>query len=312
MLRCSSRWSRSWPFAALLLALAARPALAWDDVGHMVVARIAWMQLSPAARERLVAVLAQAPADAGLAQLRPAPGAADRDAMFASYASTWPDIVRLPDPAARHAYSRPPWHYIHWFWRDGADGRPEAVPGLEPDSVNILTELPRLVAVARDPRADAGQRAVALAWILHLMGDIAQPVHASSRVSARFPRGDDGALLFMLDSTLSLHWFWDRTLAERYPRAAGETDAAYVRRIADAVMRGAPRTYTAEQLDAGGYERWARHSLAVAQREVYCCGIAEDHPAPPGYLAHADQVVEPAVALAGARLAELLTSILGS
>jgi hypothetical protein len=45
---------------------------------------------------------------------------------------------------------------------------------------------------------------------------------------------------------------------------------------------------------------------------VYCCGVVEGSAAPPAYLAHADAVAEPAIALAGARLAALLERLLGT
>jgi len=71
--------------AGLLLAglVAPAPARAWDDVGHMAVAAIAWRHMTPRARERAAALLRGAPPDAGLAQLRPdAGGPEERD--FAS------------------------------------------------------------------------------------------------------------------------------------------------------------------------------------------------------------------------------------
>ena len=79
--------------AALLLVPA--PARAWDDVGHMAVAIIAWRHLTPLARERAAALLRGAPSDAGLAQLRPnAGGPEDRDFALFVRAATWPDLVR--------------------------------------------------------------------------------------------------------------------------------------------------------------------------------------------------------------------------
>jgi hypothetical protein len=297
--------------AAVILPLAPRPALAWDDLGHMVITRIAWSQLAPRTRERVIALLAQAPADAGILDLRPAAGDSLSDLMFAAYASTWPDIIRRPELPARHAYHRGPWHYINYYWRTGPDGN--AVPWITllPDSVNIVTELVRQSRIVRDSSASGADRAVALAWVLHLAGDIAQPLHASARVTPEELQGDHGGNTFTLEPKMSLHWYWDRILSARYPKEPGESEEAYVARVSMEVAARTPREKVAERIAPGEFYDWARESLGAAEREVYCCGIAPGAPAPESYLQHADAVAEPAIALAGYRLADLLTALVG-
>jgi len=296
--------------AVALLAAVPRAALAWDDLGHMIVTRIAWSQLTPAVRARLVAILEQAPADAGLAQLRPAPGAAERDLMFAAYASTWPDLVRHATPPERHAYNHPPYHFINWYWTVTAAGQVEPVTTIPSDSVNILTQLARASALVRDSAAAPGDRAVALAWLLHLGGDIAQPLHASSRVDDADPQGDHGGNGFLLDAPMSLHWYWDRVFSTRYPRLSAEEDDAYVARVTGYVLKSAPPHFTAAQIAPGNFDLWARQSLDAAQHQVYCCGIERNVAAPPAYLAHAGELSDAAVVLAGYRLAALLEQLL--
>jgi hypothetical protein len=297
--------------AAALLSLAPRAALAWDELGHMVITRIAWSRLTPATRERVIALLAQAPDDAGLAQLRPAAGDTLRDAMFAALASTWPDIIRGAEPAARHAYHRGPWHYINWYWSEGPDGAVIPSTTLLPDSVNIVVELERQSRIVRDSAASGAERAVALAWVLHLAGDIAQPLHASARVTPVEPHGDRGGNTVMLEDRMSLHWYWDRVLTATYPKTPGETQEAYVTRVTAAVEARAPRDSLAARIAVTDFDRWATESLAAAQHEVYCCGLIAGTPAPESYLVHAGAVAEPAIALAGYRLASLLTALVG-
>lgn len=58
--------------------------------------------------------------------------------------------------------------------------------------MNILTamaENERIVKKASDPE----QRAIALAWLFHLVGDIQQPLHAAQLFTADYPNGDRGA-----------------------------------------------------------------------------------------------------------------------
>jgi len=304
------RLFRSFAFAATLAlsALAPRAAYAWDDLGHMVIVRIAWGRLSPAVRDRVTAILSQAPADAGLAELRPEAGG-ERDFLFAALASTWPDLIRRDEPAARHAYHHGDWHYTNFAWRVEADRTITTLLAPAPNAVNVVEELARLSAVIRDPSTSAAERAVALAWILHLAGDLHQPLHASSRISAADPAGDHGASNFMLDSTTSLHWYWDKVLTMRYPRLEGESRERWVARVADDVLANTARQSSAAAIGSLDFTGWARESLALAQQEVYCCGIAPWQPAPESYLLHADAVAEPRIALAGARLAVLLDQL---
>ena len=71
------------------------PARAWDDVGHMAIAIVAWRHMTPVARARAVALLRAAPPGAGLAQLRPNEGGPEaRDFALFARAATWPDLVR--------------------------------------------------------------------------------------------------------------------------------------------------------------------------------------------------------------------------
>ena len=297
--------------AMAMVSMSPRAALAWDDLGHMIVTRIAWSQLTPATRARVIALLEQAPADAGLAQLRPAPGAAERDLMFAAYASTWPDLVRHEDPPARHAYNHPTWHYINWYWTTTAGGKVEPVTSIPADTVNIVSQLARLTAIVRDSAAPAGERAVAVAWVLHLGGDIAQPLHASSRVDEADPQGDHGGNGYMLDAPMSLHWYWDRVFSTRYPRLSAEEDDKYLARVTGYVLKNAPPGFTAAQLAPADFDLWAHQSLDAAQHQVYCCGVERNAAASPAYLAHAGEVSDAAVVLAGYRLAALLEQLLG-
>ncbi len=303
------RTHRSVAAAAILLTLAARPARAWDETGHMVIVRIAWEQLSPRVRGQVTALLARAPGDAGLADLRPTGGDSLGDLLFAERAGTWADVIRARDPEARHAYHRPTWHYHDWFWSETPDGAIVESTTLHADSANILTELDRQSRIVRDTTASAADRAIALAWVMHLAGDIHQPLHASGRVTAEEPDGDKGGNTFALDAKMSLHWYWDRILTARYPRESGESEAAYIDRVAAIVTAAVPRDSVASLIAITSFDAWGRESLALAQHEVYCCGIQRGVAAPESYMDHATQVSERRIAVAGYRLGALLNSL---
>ena len=109
---------------------------------------------------------------------------------------------------------------------------------------------------------------------------------------------------------MTLHWYWDRVLSARYPRLPGESREHRVTRVAAEVIAHTAGDSAASRATPPDFGLWARESLALAQQQVYCCGIVPGRAAPESYLLHADAVAEPRIALAGYRLAALLEQIL--
>jgi hypothetical protein len=318
--------------AAALLAPA--PARAWDDIGHMAVAVIAWRHMTPAARARAVALLRAAPPDAGLSQLRPnAGGPEERDFALFARAATWPDLVRDRRNYGRYRiYHHTTWHYADVYWRPGPAGRPEPVAGLQPDAQNAAERVPVLRVLAADPRARAESRAVALAWVLHLVGDLHQPLHTSSRVTPEHPEGDRGGNLVKLGST-SLHSVWDnlfdvarvgvrpddpgrgrrRSRGRRGGAAEAGGDARLGRAVAvaDEVAAAAPMASMLPRVVEGRAGVWVAEGGKLAQTAAYTPDLVDGGAVPPGYRERARRAAAPQLALAGYRLASLLNAALG-
>ena len=299
---------RAWMFLGLAacLASAARPARAWDALGHEVIARIAWEHMQPETREKAVALLRSAPADADLANL------AVRERELFERAATWPDIVRDEAFPERHAkYHHSSWHYTNFFWELDEAGQPRDVDRLRPQDVNIVERLQALERSVADPGREAALRAVDLAWILHLGGDIHQPLHASARVTATEPEGDRGGNLFKLAGGDDLHWYWDSVLSKSYRRRLFESEEERVERVAHLIQQKHPESSFADRLQPGRYEEWARAGFATSKSAVYQ-GVEPGRTPSREYRKTALGIAEPAVALAGYRLAELLDRVLGN
>jgi len=301
--------------AAALALLPAAPARAWDDVGHMTVASIAWRRLSPAARARAVALLRAAPPDAGLAQLRPNSGGPEaRDRALFARAATWPDLVKdRRDMARVRRYNHSSWHYVNQYWRTDATGNAVAVPERQPEPDNAAERIAALAAALRDARRPDAERAVDLAWLLHLVGDLHQPLHASSRVTAQSPKGDRGGNDVRVGST-TLHALWDNALDRspgRQPGRRGGRPQGEDAKLARAETWAAqlPASYPDARWAAWIADtvpmRWAAESLILAQRDVYP-GVVDSMPITPAYQAQVRRVSDPQVTLAGYRLAALL------
>jgi S1/P1 Nuclease len=314
---------------ALLLTLAAPPPLrAWNRAGHQIVARIAWDTMTPTVRERVVALLQAAPSDACLAELLPTdarPLAARRREFFLR-ASTWADIVRPADGDARPCtrFHRSEWHHVNFFWQgvSGATGADQ--PGdrrdMRPATANVVAQLPLLTARAACAAPRCGtttlERAIALAWILHLVGDIHQPLHTSARVTDRPEerQGDRGGNLFILDPrlpALRLHGYWDGIVDRAVPRGANESNAAYIGRLAALFMQRHPRSASVAELAPGQYEAWAREGFETTKASVYPVTLKRGEVPGEQYRQTAFAIAQRAIARAGYRLGELLNAMFG-
>src|SRR5215471_6276796 len=124
---------RVFAFIALTLSitlLLPQLALGWGATGHKVIARIAWENMKPATRAKVVAILRAAPADSGIPDL-----CKGSDVECIENVSVWADQVRGhggdSDPRAK--YSHPTWHYRDSFWESTANG-PKDRPDVKPDA----------------------------------------------------------------------------------------------------------------------------------------------------------------------------------
>lgn len=301
--------------AIALMALTLAPAAAaWDDAGHRVIAAIAWEEMRPETRARAAGLLAAAPAGLGLAEMAPAAGpAGDRARRHFLLAATWPDRLRDGDRATAH------WHYVNRFWRDAPGGPVEVPPPVRQPEENLLERLGTLSIQLGDPARPAGERAVALAWLLHLAGDAHQPFHTSARLTDHPDerRGDRGGNTFELHrdprtgETIDLHAFWDRLLSNTRPRRHGEPTAAWIDRTAADLARRHPRS-TLGPLAAGDFEAWIDEGAVIARTVAYRHGLERGRRPPERYQRAAWDAAAPAIVRAGHRLAALLDEACGT
>ncbi|GJG86037.1 hypothetical protein tb265_12180 [Gemmatimonadetes bacterium T265] len=311
--------------AGAALALTPAPARAWDDVGHMAIAIVAWRHMTPAARARAVALLRAAPPGAGLAQLRPNEGGPEaRDLALFARAATWADVVRDRRDSVRYAtYHHATWHYLSWYWRPDSAGHPVVVTGLPTDSENVVERIAALRPTLADASRPAESRAVALAWVLHLVGDIHNPVHTASRVTPTYPDGDRGgnAVHLLGDGrSTNLHAVWDDLFDDAPGRRTGgegrgtpgpSARLAEAERAADAMERSTPAAAVDTQTAELRPDVWAREGQALDETAVYAPDLVDGGPIPDGYVARARAVVLPRGAVAGYRLARVLNQAFG-
>jgi len=266
----------------LLLTLVSVPCQAWDSVGHRLSAAIALNFIDDDTRDQLVDILSAHPRyrEDFLDQI---PDLVDRDNPEAmaqwllGQAAFWPDIARgLPEPARRR-FNRPTWHYTDGaVIRDSAAFQGNIYLGIdafapitamegvtvnrETEAENVLTALDYNSWTLADPRRDDAVRAVALCWVLHLIGDIHQPLHTGSLYSrSLFSGGDRGGNGVPVAAESNLHAVWDRALRS-------EGLAANLPGIIEQVSAfGRPRIDGVES----DWSAWMAESRQLLQSTVY-------------------------------------------
>lgn len=289
---------------------------AWDYFGHNVIGTITWEQMDPSTRDAVTQLLLKAPPDSALPALFPAgarPLETKKRVLFVR-AQGWADLVRdelWPERKAK--YDHPEWHYVNRFWAEGPSG-PRRLPerGTAGELVIRLDEMRRKLTEDSARHADP-ERAIALAWVLHLVGDVHQPLHSSARVESVDPDGDRGGNDFLLDDVEApnLHAFWDSILDRTRRQAPGESYFAWVQRVADEIMRLYPRDGFATELRVDNIDEWSKQAAVIAMRSAYPGSLVRGAAPPRRYQ---DEVFEKAsrqAALAGCRLARLLTEAFG-
>jgi S1/P1 Nuclease len=78
-------------------------------------------------------------------------------------------------------------------------GQPASVKTVAPPPENILNAYPRNLEIVRST-APNNERAVALCWVFHLLGDAHQPLHTTKLFTTQFPapEGDRGGTRFYI------------------------------------------------------------------------------------------------------------------
>lgn len=346
------------PFVIVLLLLPI-PARAWHNRGHNAVARIAWKQLVDEGLDRKVLEILKAHPHKDLFLSAGRPEGVDADEWMFVQAATWADWVRRPfapglaeaeSKAMAEQYSRPVWHYVNLPYIHPSDaGRfneadlRHAVLEPEVDAQgsprHVLAALKYNEKLFRDAATPPKDRAVALCWLLHLTGDLHQPLHAVGVIASLDtlktqaflpPSGDQGGNRWAIRTSteapgsVSLHFYWDaRVFADLpYPTVQARVhswlhDAAFQRNTFGAALK------KTDFLD------WAEESLAISKAVVYRDRdqFLNAHPLPERYMKtelerlrapvlseqyqkHADEVAERRMVLAGYRLGDLLASYL--
>ncbi len=284
--------------------LTPEPSHAWGRQGHRIVARIAAKNLLQTTRDKLRAILGAGASASAL-----------ESAM--ANASIWPDLID------RDATGTERWHFINVpiaspFSVSGlCTGGACVIAQIENMQNRLQNNLPgfKLQAPPQPPRTMTSQQ---LAFLIHFVGDIHQPLHA-------VVNGDRGGNCVRLTAplvhpstpdTTNLHSAWDVDEVLAVMRAHNNSEATTANALFQRFMQGD----AVAQLTPTD---WARESSDLARSLVYQRLKIPNHSAPPGqcasgikpvsittsYLSSNVTAVERRLMEAGIRLSNILNEI---
>lgn len=294
-------------------------ASAWDDGGHQIIAAIAYSHLNPQAQKAV----------AEFAREMQSPS----HPYDAVTLACWMDDLRRKNSKIPYHGEFLSWHYINLGIEDG-DPEPSWNPGDDDETHgNVVQGLKRALAVLKggtDPCVQS--KAMACAMVMHLVGDIHQPLHAAThyfRSRGRFLHDEGGNKEEVANGPLegpqtSLHMFWDsawrasfdentgRIVFDEQYDDHGKHDPALLQPLVDLLLKQAPPSDADRQTHI---DQWARESNQIARAFVYrditatesrkYCRLSSS------YVAKANDLARQRLVLAAYRLAMILNETLG-
>ena len=312
-----------WFLAAcsiLLLPLCPR-ASAWSAPGHMIVTAIAYDQLPEAERLKFDAILRGHTKYATWKKTYPAAGlpGLPLEKFIAMLASLYPDDIRNHD----NPETFPEWHYIDYpLIPPDFPMKPAPTPGDD-----VLTGIEKTTKSVRRLTSafDIRTRAKMLSYLLHLVGDIHQPMHCETLFDEKFkePEGDRGGNNAWVKPpgghAIKLHAFWDQMFGTsgQLFRPVPVTMIIFSRNRAAELSPKFPRSALPELAEHSTPVSWSLESRALAisdgwRRHRIKYGLTEGTAAelPADYEEKAHAIADRQVALAGHRLADHLHEVL--
>ena len=225
---------------ALVALAAASPAHAYWEYGHESVARIAWEQMRPDTRRQVAALLRQG-------RLLETP---ECPVATIEQASVWADCIKPLGDRFGYIYS---WHY-----QNVDVCKPFDLKAACKDGNCVSAQIERNARLLADPKVPTRERLMALALLVHFMGDLHQPMHAGDHQDLGGNRV--GANYGIVGGRANLHSIWDGWLAERAISTPPSGPSAIL-----AQTPAAER----ERIASGTVEDWSREMWGKARDLAY-------------------------------------------
>jgi hypothetical protein len=254
----------------------------------MVVAQIAYNHLDPAVKAKCDSLISI-----------PLTNSSAGNSTFVT-AACWADDIK----GSTSQYNN--WHYIDIPF--SLDGTP--TNGVGTASFDVVRAINLCVSNLASSAVAPSNQAMYLRFLLHFVGDIQQPLHASTAVSASSPGGDAGGNGFSINGTWSnLHSLWDAGggyVGSSFSRPLSLGNQNTISNVAWTAESHYPYVPNGGMVESPS--TWAIEGWGLAQNVAYV-GISENTTPSSGYLSSASNTAEERLAAGGHRLADLLNTI---
>lgn len=271
----------------------------------MLIAAEAFRQLSPELKAQTYEVLKAHPDYDKWVNAYHTNSVIDLATYVVMRSSTWPDEIRRSGTQDDHGN----WHFVDYPLRPPSfpfEPRPQ------PDD-DILFGIAQCEKTLADTNAAAELRAVYMSYLVHLIGDLHQPLHCESLYTTAYPEGDRGGNDFYVkpdEHGIRLHGLWDGLLG-------GGANLRAQWKYAIAIDAKFPRQQLPELMKHKTPTEWSLESRELAIDKGYLRGELQGgtnaetaRKLPEGYTKTAKAVAERQAALAGYRLADEIQTYL--
>ena len=230
--------------AALLALTVTAPAAAYWDYTHRLIASIAWKEVQPETRAKLRALLRE-----GHRLDTP-----ECPTATLEEASVWADCIK--PMGDRFSYQNS-WHY-----QNVNICKPFSLREACKDGNCVSAQIERNARLLADPKLPTRERVMALAYLAHFVGDLAQPMHGGDRSDRG---GNDLPLSYgAVSGRANLHSVWDGWLAERAVTTPPGGAAGLLGELSPAQKA---------ELAAGTAEDWSRDAWENARTHAYTTAL---------------------------------------
>ena len=150
-------------------------------------------------------------------------------------------------------------------------------------------------------------------YLIHLVGDIHQPLHATTLYSKQFKKGDRGGNYFNIEDEedmhiSNLHKLWDSCVAQYKYLKFPVKDWAGLTKIVNDITAQFPRSKVQERVKILDENVWVKESHEIAVKYAYD-GVIRNENQTPEYLERGRRVINEQLAVAGYRLTDLILTL---
>ncbi len=270
---------------ALFFVLSQNTAWCWNRTNHLIIAQIAVDQLNDDEKNKLQTALAKS--------------------EYFPETNNYLHAAFFPDEIKNKNRRWNKWHYINSAYS------PDGTKTKRAKSPNVVSALKMISRKLKDDDLDPKQKALLLSFLMHLTGDIHQPMHCINRFTKDFRLGDNGGNLFLLPlyQTPNLHALWDDALGlRRNFYSDGRLSFEKIKVIAHQLEQRYPKTSFKKQLKKQSPKSWAKESYEIAKNFAYQTPFNQK-PAK-NYINEGQDIAAKQLVLAGYRLSDALKEVL--